>query len=67
MAGSIFWGMVPFGVAALRRQRDFSNANTKLSLGAVGAAFGTAAFIWLGYIVRQAGVQTEKGGFNAKR
>jgi hypothetical protein len=61
MAGSIFWGMVPFGVVALRRQRGISNANTKLSFGGVGAAAGTAAFIWLGYVVRPADVQTEKG------
>jgi hypothetical protein len=31
-------------------------------LGGVSAAVGTAAFIWLGYIVRPAAdVQTEKG------
>jgi hypothetical protein len=62
MAGLILWGTVPCaGSRSEARQRGISNANTKLSLVGVGAAVGTAAFIWLGCIVRPAEVQTEKG------
>jgi len=63
MAGSIFWGLVPLGVVCLiwAATSDSSMRIQNSLLGCIGAAIGAAAFIWLGYVVRPADAQTEKG------
>jgi hypothetical protein len=54
MVGSLFWGILPFGIAAL----IFSATGDKAVilqnwlLGAIGAAIGATAFVYGGYVVR---------------
>jgi hypothetical protein len=53
MAGSLFWGLLPFGAASLvwTAIGDSPMAWNNLLLGVVGAAIGAAGFIFLGYVV----------------
>ena len=53
MAGSIFWGVIPFAVVLVfwTANQDPSVMVRNWSFGIVGAITGAALFIWLGYVV----------------
>ena len=59
MAGSIFWGTLPLGVASLvwAATGDASVHVQNSLLGCIGAVIGAAALIWIGYVVRPAAAQ----------
>jgi hypothetical protein len=54
VVGSLFWGILPFGVASLvwTATGDTPMALNNWLLGTVGAAIGAAAFIYGGYVTR---------------
>lgn len=54
MAGSIFWGLIPFAVVCLiwATNGDSPVNIQNCVLGLVGAAIGASGLIWIGYVVR---------------
>jgi hypothetical protein len=56
MWGTLFWALVPFGLSCLvwAALGDSTMIARNATLGVVGAIIGASAFIWSGYVIRDA-------------
>jgi hypothetical protein len=64
MVGSVFWGVVPFGVICViwAASGDSPVRAQNMVLGLVGAAIGASGMIWVGYFVRDMSAKAEPPG-----
>jgi hypothetical protein len=64
MVGSVFWGVVPFGVICViwAASGDSPVRAQNMVLGLVGAAIGASGMIWVGYFVRDMSSKTDPPG-----